>query len=95
MLHSNEVIHPNLPRLQGLSTARLIDIAKKSPVVMKYLPDQEDLNPKNTNRAYLAAIINTLDPTFFAKAITKADNFKSRGANNSEGELVELDVAML
>lgn len=58
-----------------------------------YLPDVDELNPKRVSRAWLATIINTIDPTYFKELIIAAENrnFKS----TTEQDKIEIDSEML
>ena len=69
---------PALPRSVGMSVKRLLEVAKKSKEVMSYLPDEDELTEKRTSREYIATVMNTLDPSFFPEAITRADLLRGK-----------------
>ena len=74
VFHSCEVVEPNLPKLRSLCLKCLIEMAKKNPTVMQYLPaDVETLKERMISHSYISAVINTLDSTFFDEALKKAD----------------------
>ena len=62
-----------MPQYCELKVSHLIEYAKKSPEVLKYLPDDDCLDPKRLHREFLTSIINTVDPMFFINAIEEAE----------------------
>ena len=71
--HNTEVTKANVPQYCELKVSHLIEYAKKSPEVLKYLPDDDCLDPKRLPREFLTSIINTVDPIFFINAIEEAE----------------------
>jgi hypothetical protein len=58
--------------------------------VFKYLPDDP---ATHVSRKFLHNIINTLDPSYFAKAIDEIENLRGRG-NEEAPDVVYIDKAM-
>lgn len=92
---TNEIVIPNLPVLQHLSVQKLIDKAKKNATVMQYLPDEESLTAKRTNKQFIAAIINTLDPRFIPDALKQHADSKLNKSSRGQPATIEIDKEML
>ena len=62
VFHNTEVISYKVPRYRELSLKRVIEMVKKHPQIMEYLPDARELVPKRMTRDYVFGIISTCDP---------------------------------
>jgi hypothetical protein len=62
----------------ALSVKRVIEMVKRSTLIMSYLPNANELCHERISRDYLFTIINTLDPEFFPGAIAELDERKAR-----------------
>jgi hypothetical protein len=62
----------------ALSVKRVIEMVKRSTLIMDYLPNANELSHERIQRDYLFTIINTLDPEFFPGAIAKLEERKCK-----------------
>ena len=71
-----KVIYVNFPRLKPFSVQKVLRLALENEEIKKYLPEKEEIDGFYINRRYLFAIVNTLDPTFFQRAL---DDYTAAG----------------
>lgn len=69
----NEIKPVLVPMNPALSVKRVIEMVKKSKLIMNYLPNANELCHERISREYLFTIINTLDPDFFPGAIAELE----------------------
>jgi hypothetical protein len=62
----------------ALSVKRVIEMVKRSTLIMDYLPNANELSHERIQRDYLFTIINTLDPEFFPGAIAELEERKCK-----------------
>ena len=62
-----------MPYYKELSVEKVLEIAYKSELVRRYLPDQADVNAKRFKRDYLFNLLNTIDKSFFDKAVNEVE----------------------
>jgi hypothetical protein len=65
VFRNDQVIHPTVPQYPEFAVGNLIKVAMRCRIAKEYLPDIDDLDPKRLTRAYMCAILGTVDPSFF------------------------------
>ena len=85
-----------LPGYREFSAKNLVKAAKRNPLIMNYLPDDDELNPHNCSKEFLSTLINTVDPTFFPRCIKTCEERRvGRGIPAKEKDLISIDQNML
>ena len=71
-----KVVYVNFPRIKLFSVQKVLKLVLEHDEIKKYLPEKEEIDGFYLNRRYLFAIVNTLDPTFFERAL---DDYREAG----------------
>lgn len=61
MFKLHEIKIANVPCYKELSIERVLKAAYESNLAKKYLPDQDDVQPRRFKRDYLFNLLNTID----------------------------------
>jgi hypothetical protein len=84
---TREIAIAYVPMYPELSVAKVYEIAKGVPKIMKYLPDMEKPSAKKINRAFLFNVMNTIDPNFFTKAVSEIEEAKFKDVVRVDGNV--------
>ena len=81
--------------MKVITVESVLKLALSNPWIARYLPDKADLEQDYLPRDFLFTIVNTLEPTYFKRALAEYHEYIQKEKLKKPKNVIEVDSEML